>query len=197
MSSSDFDERRFGVELERQLGHAVRPFEPDVIAQAAIVRGRPSLLRITLVTATIAVAAILVITAIDTLGLASSRVGGPGPAEAVAPQASASLAEMGPTKGPVPDSAWQPDGTIDLSQVPDFIPALDGDDAAGWISRDHAFPTDGERPREIPVYADDLQTVIGHYVDGVGFVPIGIDPGSVTPQPSITFWAEPPTEPEP
>lgn len=192
---TNFDEQRFGAELERQLDRAVRPFDPRVIVQEAMVRGRPSLLRITLATAAIVVAAVVAVTAIEALGVSPSRLGGPGPAETVAPEASASPLETGLTKGPVPDSAWLPDGTIDRSQVPDFIPALDGDDAVGWISRDHAFPVDGERPREIPVYADDLRTVIGHHVGGVGFVPIGADPGSTNPQPSTTFWAEP--EPAP
>lgn len=32
----------------------------------------------------------------------------------------------------------------------------------------------------VPVYADDLKTVIGAMVDGVGFVPAGTDPGEST-----------------
>jgi hypothetical protein len=78
------------------------------------------------------------------------------------------------SRGPVPDSARRPNGEIDLSQVPDFIPALDGDRQAGWIWAAAVLPPEGEpRVDIVPVYADDLVTVVGHMYPGVGFVGIG------------------------
>ena len=32
---------------------------------------------------------------------------------------------------------------------------------------------------DVPVYADDLKTVVGHMIAGKGFVPLGTDPGAV------------------
>lgn len=80
------------------------------------------------------------------------------------------------TKGPIPDSARQPDGSIDMTQVPDFIPATDGDRMAGWIASVDALPPPGEAPPEIiTVFGDDLATVKGHMHPGVGFVPLAAE----------------------
>ncbi len=77
------------------------------------------------------------------------------------------------SRGPVPDSARLPDGEIDLSQVPDFIPALDGDRQAGWIRAADVLPPQGQARAEIiPVYGDDLVTVIGRMYPDAGFVPL-------------------------
>jgi hypothetical protein len=97
-----------------------------------------------------------------------------------------------PSRGPVPESAWRADGTIDLTKVPDFIPATNGDQTVGWITRDDAFPSNGARRDPLPVYGDDLRTIVGHYVGGAGYVPLGVDPQSLTPGPQPTFWAEDP-----
>lgn len=78
------------------------------------------------------------------------------------------------SRGPVPDSARRPNGEIDLSRVPDFIPALDGDRQAGWIWAAAVLPSEGEpRADIVPVYADDLATLVGHMYPGVGFVGLG------------------------
>ncbi len=91
-----------------------------------------------------------------------------------APQPTPSKAAIDVTRGPVPDSARLPDGSIDLSQVPDFIPAADGDRNVGWIWSADVLPPPGEDLVEIvTVYADDLTTVIGRMFPSVGFVPIG------------------------
>lgn len=78
------------------------------------------------------------------------------------------------TRGPVPESARLPDGSIDRSQVPDFIPAADGDHNVGWIWSADVIPPEGEASVEIvTVYADDLTTVVGRMFPEVGFVPLG------------------------
>lgn len=82
----------------------------------------------------------------------------------------------GLTKGPIPESAWRADGTIDESQVPDFIPATDDESVAGWIASDDVMSAD--RPEIITVYGGDLVTVVGHMYPGEGFVPIGNEPAS-------------------
>lgn len=80
------------------------------------------------------------------------------------------------TRGPVPDSARLPDGSIDLSQVPDFIPAAGDDGNVGWIWSADVMPAPGEEHVEIvTVYADDLTTVVGRMFPDVGFVPLGAE----------------------
>lgn len=91
-----------------------------------------------------------------------------------APELSPTQNVLSFTRGPVPDSARLPDGSIDHSQVPDFIPAVDGDRNVGWIWSADAMPADGEeRVEVVSVYADDLTTVIGRMFPGVGYVPLG------------------------
>lgn len=78
------------------------------------------------------------------------------------------------TRGPMPDSARRADGSIDLSEVPDFIPAVDGDRNAGWIWSADVLPVFGEERTEIvTVYADDLTTVVGQMFPDVGYVALG------------------------
>lgn len=93
-----------------------------------------------------------------------------------APEPTSSQAAMHFTRGPVPDSARLRDGSIDLSQVPDFIPAAGDDRNVGWIWSADVFPRPGEAPVEVvTVYADDLITVVGRMFPEVGFVPIGAE----------------------
>lgn len=109
-----------------------------------------------------------------------------------------------PTKGPIPDEASPPQGgPIYPALVPDFIPALarDGTTIAGYVpkvslieSRGVIPGTPSNPPQEPPepVYAEDLTTLVGHMVPGVGFVPLGsaVPSGgpsvSVAPAPSVT-----------
>lgn len=94
---------------------------------------------------------------------------------------------QGPTRGPIPVDAMHADGTVDLSLVPDYVPALARDGAlVGWVTRADALGAPplatelgGKDVYEVPVYADDLETQIGTMVDGRGFVPAGTDPASV------------------
>jgi len=68
-----------------------------------------------------------------------------------------------------------PNGSVDERQVPDFIAFVgQADHVIGWVPK--AYLIDDTLPDEaIPVYADDLRTLIGHAVAGKGFVPLGVD----------------------
>lgn len=97
-----------------------------------------------------------------------------------------------PTKGPIPNDATPPaGGPIYIALVPDFIPALarDGASTAGYIPKSSMFggptelpgsPSNPPQPEPEPVYGEDLTTLVGHMVAGVGFVPLG-----ETPPPAI------------
>jgi hypothetical protein len=87
------------------------------------------------------------------------------------------------TKGTMPPPGA--DGQVNASLAPDFI-AVAGRDGgiAGYAPRSYLLPeptTTTGRPVEadIPVYGNDLQTLIGHMVAGKGFVPLGVDPATV------------------
>jgi hypothetical protein len=71
------------------------------------------------------------------------------------------------------------DGTLDARLVPDFIAFVgQTDHLVGWVPSEYLIgPGRGDEP--IPVYADDLRTLVGHSVPGKGFVPLGIDPRMV------------------
>lgn len=82
------------------------------------------------------------------------------------------------TRGPVPDSARLSDGSIDLAQVPDFIPAAGDEGNVGWIwSADVLSPPGEDRVEVVTVYAGDLTTVVGRMFPDVGFVPLGAEDG--------------------
>jgi hypothetical protein len=83
-----------------------------------------------------------------------------------------------PTVGPVPDDPDAP--------LPDFIPVTyrDREGIAGYVaSRDlelqGSFPWWYQQP-PTPVYAEDLWTLVGFMFDGKGFVPLGVDPRSLS-----------------
>jgi hypothetical protein len=79
-------------------------------------------------------------------------------------------------------------GDIDPSAVPDFI-AYAGrtDRVIGWVPKSYLLDPgqhcNGPQCDQIPVYADDLTTLIGHDVPGRGFVPLGVDPATVPERP--------------
>jgi len=84
-----------------------------------------------------------------------------------------------PTKGPIPADATDDAGRIDESRVPDFIPAFNRQgEIAGYV-RYCAISTGGA----VPVYADDLTTLVGYMVPGTGFVPCPLPsrPSSAAP----------------
>ena len=73
----------------------------------------------------------------------------------------------------MPESARNVDGSIDRSQIPDFIPAADGNGTAGWIASSDVYGPD--RPEIMSVLADDMVTVVGHMYPDRGFVPLGAE----------------------
>lgn len=100
--------------------------------------------------------------------------------------AGSALADLnGPTRGVIPPDARLADGELDLSKVPDFIVALGRDgQPVGYVSKDLVLVPqvdDTGRPvaPTIPVYGDDLTTVVGHMVPDRGFVALGTDDASV------------------
>lgn len=83
---------------------------------------------------------------------------------------------------------------VDASGAPDFVAVASEDGGiAGYAPKEFLFPeptTVAGRPDdpEIPVYADDLRTLIGHMVPGKGYVPLDVDPSTV---PTIPVQAGP------
>jgi hypothetical protein len=79
-------------------------------------------------------------------------------------------------------------GEVDPSSVPDFI-AYSGqtDRIIGWVPKayllDPAQRCRGPQCDPIPIYGNDLVTLIGHDVPGRGFVPLGVDPATVPERP--------------
>lgn len=95
----------------------------------------------------------------------------------------ASACDPAATRGTMPPPGA--DGQVNARLAPDFI-AVAGRDGgiAGYAPRSYLLPgptTTTGRPveAEIPVYGNDLQTLIGHMVAGKGFVPLGVDPATV------------------
>jgi hypothetical protein len=85
------------------------------------------------------------------------------------------VATKAPTKGPIPENAWRPDGTVDRALLPDFVSALGRDGTiAGYVPSDKAVP-DSPSSDPIAVFGDDLETVVGYMYPGRGFVPLGAD----------------------
>jgi hypothetical protein len=130
-----------------------------------------------------------------------------------APASTSTTTTQPATVGTIPDSAWQQGGGIDLSKVPDFVPAVSGGKIVGYIPKGELFPTSGT-PQDIKptpqsassgptpsptaadiaglnadavktVYASDLTTVVGHMYPNVGFVPVGQAPPAAT---TPTTW---------
>lgn len=100
--------------------------------------------------------------------------------------ASALAGAQEPTKGPIPDEAFRAGGQpLDLSIVPDFVPALGRDgEHVGYVAKQAlADPVIGEDGRvlsaPIAVVGEDLVTIVGYMYPSKGFVPAGVDPETV------------------
>lgn len=91
----------------------------------------------------------------------------------------AACAAIPATKGtmPPPDA----NGWVDPSLVPDFVMVAGPDgNTVGYAKKEAVF----DLRRAWPVYGDDLRTIVGQLVPGLGFVPSGVDPDSITPPPA-------------
>jgi hypothetical protein len=77
-----------------------------------------------------------------------------------------------PTKGRIPSDASSNDGAIYDALWPDFVATYgrDGETVAGYIPKADLL---GKHDAPLPVYGEDLQTLVGYQVAGQGFVPIG------------------------
>ncbi len=88
------------------------------------------------------------------------------------------------SKGIVPPAAFKPGGPMDMSLVPDFVAASGPDGSiVGYVPKSYLQPPPYApglvAVPPIPVYADDLKTLVGHMYPSKGFVPLGVDPASV------------------
>ncbi len=92
------------------------------------------------------------------------------------------------SKGRIPAAAFLSNGELDARLVPDFVSAYgrDGISIAGYVPKEYLLHTNMEAvskqlPKlpDIPVYGEDLKTLVGHMIPGKGFVPLGVDPASV------------------
>ena len=102
-----------------------------------------------------------------------------------------------PTKGPIPANASPPEGGPTYGAlVPDFVSAWarDGVTIAGYVPKQYLIgpfdpvpgtPSNPPQDAPRPVYADDLTTLMGHMVPGVGFVPLGSPIPSAGPSVSV------------
>lgn len=99
-----------------------------------------------------------------------------------------SACSFGASRGTMPPP--EANGEVDPSAVPDFISYVGRTDRIiGWVPKSYLLEP-GQRCRgpqcdPIPVYADDLATLIGHDVPGRGFVPLGVDPAAVPERPVV------------
>jgi hypothetical protein len=91
----------------------------------------------------------------------------------------------GPTRGPLPDPVPElPDRSMDLARLPDYIEWPPG--YAKQLDLSHAYRATGARVRvPVPIYGEDLTTLIGHLRLDRGFVPLGVDPDTVTPSTTV------------
>ncbi len=93
---------------------------------------------------------------------------------------------LGASRGTMPPG--DANGEIDPSAVPDLVAyAGQADRIIGWVPKSYLLDPmqhcNGPQCDPIPVYADDLTTLIGHDVPGRGFVPLGVDPALVPERP--------------
>lgn len=102
-----------------------------------------------------------------------------------------SAATSAPTKGRIPEAAFLADGGINEALVPDFVPLWnrEGTAYAGYVDKKYVLnPFDAvtvgrAKAPTAPVYADDLETIVGHSVPGKGFVPLGVDAATIPDMP--------------
>jgi hypothetical protein len=107
------------------------------------------------------------------------------------------------TKGPIPENASPPGGgEVNDALVPDFVSAWaeDGVTIAGYVPKGFLFHASGLIPgslsdppqaEPVPVYAEDLTTLVGHMVPGAGYVALGSSAIPKVPSASMAASAAP------
>lgn len=109
-----------------------------------------------------------------------------------------------PTKGPIPTDATPPEGGSMIDAlVPDFVSAWDRDGTtiAGYLPKRYILSggdlTPGGSPANppqmlpYPVYGEDLTTLVGHMVPGIGFVALGSTAVPAGPSASVAASVAP------
>jgi hypothetical protein len=109
-----------------------------------------------------------------------------------------------PTKGPIPEDATPPGGgTVNDALVPDFVSVWgsDGVTIAGYAPKRYLLepsvgsgnPSNPPQSEPVPVYGEDLTTLVGHMVPGVGFVAMGSTAPPARPTVSMGPSVAPPS----
>jgi hypothetical protein len=120
-----------------------------------------------------------------------------------------------PTKGRIPPAAMPPEGgDINMALVPDFVGVWGGptgETIVGYAPKDlllipdsavSGTPEDPPQSEPIPVYGEDLTTLVGHMVADHGFVPLGSSPPptapivvtAASPEPGAVSLSHPPAD---
>lgn len=86
------------------------------------------------------------------------------------------------TKGPIPTGR---NGTLEISRAPDFVSVSSEGKVVGYVPRDYIIetshgPINGTLGSIAPVYGPNLTTVVGHLYPGIGYVPDGVNPSSLS-----------------
>jgi hypothetical protein len=86
------------------------------------------------------------------------------------------------TKGPVPIG---PNGELELNHAPDYVGVSSGRKFVGYVPRAYLIgsshePVDEKLGSIAPVYGSNLSTIIGHLYPGIGYVPDGVSPTTVS-----------------
>jgi hypothetical protein len=81
-------------------------------------------------------------------------------------------------------------GQVDPAAAPDFIAIASRTDGgiAGYARKEDVL---GPQDDPVAVYAEDLHTIVGHLVPGKGFIPAGVDPGTVVKIPVLQAGGSP------
>jgi hypothetical protein len=91
---------------------------------------------------------------------------------AVPGRPTSSTTTVGSTFGPIPEDAWNADGSLDLKRVPAFIPVAGENDRSPGYVRSAEYLRDDQLVGVLDVFGKDLRTVVGHLYPNIGFVPV-------------------------
>jgi len=106
-----------------------------------------------------------------------------------------SAASPGLIKGRIPPEAFQPGKPLDMSLVPDFVATSDKEgNIVGYSPKSALLPQVLAKgvlqPGPTPVYGEDLKTIVGFMYPSKGFVPVGVDPATVSDIPAVVGPAD-------